>query len=279
MRACFTSDLHGSETLYQQLDSLIQTERPNFILLGGDLTIDGDLADPVGTQVRYVREVFAPRLRRWREANPKLTVGVIVGNHEWACTLDEWRQLERTGALRVLDLHRPLSVNGTSILGYGLTPPTPFYAKDFERLDRPGDVPLRTSGYFWDSVARVARPCDGREWYVRHGAIEQDLSEAQTPESPWIFVCHAPPYDTNLDTMHGSTIPVGSRAVRTFIERHAPALTLHGHIHESPQLSGAFREQLGRTLCVNPGQTRERLHAVLFDLNDPLSTLRHTVYG
>jgi Icc-related predicted phosphoesterase len=40
----------------------------------------------------------------------------------------------------------------------------------------------------------------------------------------------------------------GSRSVRQAIERHGPALGLHGHIHESP---GAIK--IGRTLCLNPG--------------------------
>jgi hypothetical protein len=43
-------------------------------------------------------------------------------------------------------------------------------------------------------------------------------------------------------------IHAGSSAVRESIERHAPMLGLHGHIHES---KGFVR--LGRTLCVNPG--------------------------
>jgi Icc-related predicted phosphoesterase len=45
-------------------------------------------------------------------------------------------------------------------------------------------------------------------------------------------------------------IPVGSTAVREFIERHQPLLSLHGHIHES---RGAVR--IGRTLAINPGST------------------------
>jgi len=42
--------------------------------------------------------------------------------------------------------------------------------------------------------------------------------------------------------------PVGSTAVRHFIERVQPMLSLHGHIHESP---GYIR--IGRTLCINAG--------------------------
>jgi Icc-related predicted phosphoesterase len=44
--------------------------------------------------------------------------------------------------------------------------------------------------------------------------------------------------------------PVGSRAVRKFLEEHQPILSLHGHIHES---RGAVR--IGRTLAINPGST------------------------
>ena len=43
-------------------------------------------------------------------------------------------------------------------------------------------------------------------------------------------------------------VPVGSTAVRRVLERHAPMLGLHGHIHES---RGSAR--LGPTVCLNPG--------------------------
>ena len=47
--------------------------------------------------------------------------------------------------------------------------------------------------------------------------------------------------------------PVGSTAVRAAIEEHQPALSLHGHIHES---RGNCR--IGRTLCINPGSSYEQ---------------------
>src|SRR5882762_2919482 len=49
---------------------------------------------------------------------------------------------------------------------------------------------------------------------------------------------------------HGSPveIPVGSTAVRDAIERFAPTVGLHGHIHESQGV-----QRLGETVCLNPG--------------------------
>jgi len=43
---------------------------------------------------------------------------------------------------------------------------------------------------------------------------------------------------------------VGSHAVRDAILQYQPALSLHGHIHESRAV-----QQLGRTVSVNPGST------------------------
>jgi Icc-related predicted phosphoesterase len=77
-----------------------------------------------------------------------------------------------------------------------------------------------------------------------------------------VYVLHSPPYGTTLDLLHDGT-PVGSPAVRAFLARHAPPLSLHGHIHESP---GVVRR--GRTVSVNPGDSASRLRAVLVDLAD-----------
>jgi len=77
-----------------------------------------------------------------------------------------------------------------------------------------------------------------------------------------IFCIHVPPYDTPIDTapaldkdlrpvVRGSQVvmvPVGSKAVRRIIEKYQPLLALHGHVHESP---GFVR--IGRTQCLNPG--------------------------
>lgn len=80
-----------------------------------------------------------------------------------------------------------------------------------------------------------------------------------------IFNMHVPPVDSTLDTcpkLDISTDPptmitsggepvwfgAGSPAVREAIERYQPLLSLHGHIHESRNVT-----KIGRTTAVNPG--------------------------
>jgi uncharacterized protein len=91
--------------------------------------------------------------------------------------------------------------------------------------------------------------------------IDAMLHNVSDPEN-LIAVLHPPPYDTRLDGAPKinsefelqkefgeiGTMPVGSRAVRRFIEEAQPLLTLHGHVHE-----GRGVDQIGRTICINPG--------------------------
>jgi uncharacterized protein len=77
-----------------------------------------------------------------------------------------------------------------------------------------------------------------------------------------IFNFHAPPYgsgldeapalDDNMRPIHGGAVmkPVGSVAVRDAIQKYQPALSVHGHIHES---RGIWKS--GRTLAINPGSS------------------------
>jgi hypothetical protein len=54
--------------------------------------------------------------------------------------------------------------------------------------------------------------------------------------------------ETKLSASGPVMAPLGSKSVRTVIEKLQPLLGLHGHIHES---KGYFN--IGRTICVNPG--------------------------
>jgi Icc-related predicted phosphoesterase len=106
--------------------------------------------------------------------------------------------------------------------------------------------------------------------------IERMLANLTVEPERQIFSLHCPPYNTGLDDAPQltadmslkdagrATVPVGSTAVREAIERHQPALALHGHIHEA---RGTHR--LGRTLCINPGSSYEQgqLLGVVVDLD------------
>jgi uncharacterized protein len=95
--------------------------------------------------------------------------------------------------------------------------------------------------------------------------IEKVVSEVTAPAERTIFSFHCPPYGSGLDEAPELTedmrlkhagrapVPLGSTAVREAIEKHQPALSLHGHIHES-----RGNARIGRTLSINPGSAYEQ---------------------
>lgn len=277
MKICFASDLHGNPELYEQLERLVVDARPSLLILGGDLLLDGDPADPVASQRWHVREQFMPRIDRLRDRLDGLGVACIMGNHDWLPTEIELAHHHREGRIVLLSLEHPWTHGGIAFLGYSRTPPTPWWVKDFERLDLPTDPLPRSGGSAWNVSEERVWTRTAEQHYRSHPAMASDLAAAPTLRGRWIFVSHTPPRDTALDLLPHVDRPVGSRAVRAFIEHRQPLCALHGHIHESPAISGAYFESLGATLCVNPGQGLSRLHAVLFDADDPAGSLRHTV--
>lgn len=74
-----------------------------------------------------------------------------------------------------------------------------------------------------------------------------------------LMICHTPPYDTRLDRLMNGT-PVGSPAVREFIETHRPDVAVVGHIHE-----GRGTDRVGDTLVLNPGALRDGGYVLVED--------------
>ncbi len=278
MRICFTSDFHGSEAHYAHLTELLHAERPALVILGGDMFPDGREPDPADAQRAFMRTTFRDVLATWHRNDPALQVACITGNHDWLTTQDELRAFQDQGLLRWLEPQTPWNCNGYNLIGFPHTPPTPFWLKDFERLDLPADPPPTDSGRTWSIEEGRAVIVEGQAHFTQQASLSELLAGIPEIEPPWVFVCHAPPHDTGLDRLPDIDEPVGSRAVRGFIEQRQPLCSLHGHIHESPGITGRIHNHIGQTVCINPGQHPDRLHAVLLDLQDPAGTLVHTVY-
>jgi Icc-related predicted phosphoesterase len=129
------------------------------------------------------------------------------------------------------------------------------------RLLRLDDVhEMITTGYSnptpWDTERELPEP-------ALRERIDGMARGVQAPEN-LVVVLHPPPYQSGLDdapqlnenlemklTAAGLEMaPVGSTAVREFIEQTQPLLGLHGHVHE-----GRGAVTIGRTLCLNPGSS------------------------
>jgi Icc-related predicted phosphoesterase len=120
---------------------------------------------------------------------------------------------------------------------------------------------------------------------IKNATIEQDLERLVGDDdlSNAIMLFHSPPYSTKLDRadLNGKTINhapvdvhVGSIAVKRFIESRQPLITLHGHIHESPRLTGSWKERIGRTMAFSAAHDGPELALVTFDPQTPETAMR-----
>jgi uncharacterized protein len=278
-RAHFASDLHGREDRYLKLLAAVREERPRVVLLGGDLLPAGALGP--GGEGGFLLGWLAPRLAALREAlGPDYPrVLTIFGNDD---PRSEERSLDVLGERGLLEhVHeRRVLVLGRPVFGYACVPPTPFALKDWERYDvsrfvDPGSV----------SPEQGDRSVPAPESDTRWGTIASDLEALVGAEelSRAAFLFHAPPHRTALDraALDGVSVDhapldvhIGSIAIRRFIERRQPLLTLHGHVHESARLTGAWRDRIDRTLCLSAAHDGPELALVRFDLDDPEGATR-----
>jgi len=278
----YTSDLHGHTGLYRELIDTAWTIRARALVLGGDLAPHAD----VSSQTRFYTEFLVPLIREYHAKPGSADIYYIAGNDDWKASLSA---IEEARLGRLHDLHGrvlPL-LDGARIAGLASVPITPFGMKDWDRWEEGLSPAARMEG-FRSSPDGVLRPFSfrGRE---REESLATELDaigaklEAARREAgqaaPLLCVFHSPPYGTALDQI-AQGVHVGSHETRRFLERVEPLLGLHGHIHESPAVSGRFADRLGETVCVNAGQRMgSSLHAVWFDLADPAATLTHSLLG
>ena len=281
MIVIYTSDLHGNHELYSELFELAEERGAQAVIIGGDmLPLQGSFQYSLLEQKEFVFAYLAPKLRDFLSRAPQVTIYAMLGNDDWGASSTHLRELEEQGMLRLIHGQKHVLGDGYELIGYAHVPPTPFIIKDGERRDLQKDSAEAQRCTACCSEEEKIVVIDPRRYLIQMKSIEEELEElprAREAHSA-VYVMHSPPFRTNLDRLFDGRW-IGSRAIRLFIERHQPYLSLHGHIHESSEISGQYWDRIGRTVCINPGQSPEELYAVVFKLEDVSNTLEHTVFG
>jgi Icc-related predicted phosphoesterase len=279
----FASDLHGRINRYEALFGAIQEDQPAGVFLGGDLLPSGfgSLAVGKGGYGDFLSEYLVPRFEDLRStmgpAYPD--VCLILGNDDPRIDEDGFLEIA-DGGLWHYAHNSEISFRGFRVFGYSFVPPTPFQLKDWERYDVSRFVPHGSV-----SPEEGRRTVEVSSQEARYTTIQEDL-EVLVGEGSLdraVFLFHTPPYETALDraALDGKSVDhvpldlhVGSIAVRRFIERRQPLVTLHGHIHESPRLTGSWKDRLGRTHLFSAAHDGPELALVRIDLECPEQATR-----
>lgn len=282
----FVSDLHGETSRYEKLFKSISWERPAAVFLGGDLLPTENFALSAGARAmrEFVQDVlnwgFGNLKHHMEEAYP--SVFLILGNDDPRSLEAEILAGESLGLWEYIH-NRRAALKEFSIMGYSFVPPTPFLLKDWERYDvsrflDPGCI----------SPEEGFRTVFVEETEIKHSTIQMDLERLAERDdlTRAIFLFHTPPYQTPLDrvALDGQRIDgvpvdvhVGSLAVKRFIDSRQPLISLHGHIHESPRLTGSWSCKIGRTHSFSAAHDGAELALVRFDPVQPELATRELI--
>lgn len=261
LRFLYTTDLHGDVAAYALLPELCRAHGVGIIVNGGDMLPKG--RDMIDAQRGFIEDDLPDFLLACDRAG--ICFYGLFGNDDLRTHHRAWLDLAHASP-RVFDLCERWHElpGGIIIRGNSFVPDYLFGLKDWCMRDHPDAPPVPTRGRSIVTDESGVRLIDdpvaffrARPWLGEHldSLVEpgRDLSRA-------ILVTHAPPGPLGLGTLWDGT-DAGSRAVLGWIDRHAPLLTLSGHIHESPDAHLEHHGELrhtaarGRTTCHQPGQT------------------------
>jgi len=276
MKAICLSDIHGNDVKYRKLCTYIKQNLPDAVFIAGDVLPNYYITEPL----EFIEDTLKPLLSELKaEINEQYPdIYLITGNDDAAVSCEHLRYLELKG---LIHFSNKIVINQEeyTVLGYPYVPPTPFLLKDWEKYDISRYLPRDTVSPE-DGIRTIEVPANIKKYTTIKDDLEE-LSEDVGDFSKTICLFHSPPVETNLDKIYGNGIngdkeilSVGSYAIRKFIEKRQPLLTIHGHIHESTDISGYWQDRLGRTICFNAATAGSELAIIEFDTDSPENAVR-----
>lgn len=292
-KVLYTSDMHGNKKQFETFLKYAIQIKPATVIIGGelapkDVTIDIKNSRYIDAQRNFLGNELPALVKPLKQSLPNTNVFVMLGNDDCSVNQDvleehpELYQNIHKQKFKIDDIYE--------IVGYSFVPITPFGIKDFEKFDlseipewAQKDYAQRKKGYQLQGVRTVME--DGLKWkpfefsQEQEGveSIQRDLANALFTTNPdkKVYIFHTPPNNTSLDVI-GNNVHVGSFAVREFIQKYQPRLTLHGHIHETVDMTGAFADNIGQSLAMSAGNHNydSKVAVLVFDLYKPQDAQR-----
>lgn len=251
MRIIFVTDLHGSKWKYNRLFEVAADSKAYIVINGGDmLPKNGELSQ----QRDFITSFLDGHFKKFNDA--KIYHLCYLGNDDLMIYDQLFEEVCGKYHFVVPLAQRKYDINGYEFIGLNWVVDYPFRLKDRCRIDTNDYVFQKQLGTGLLSTQQGFKELKDWPAYARSlPPLKDELNRLVRPENMrnTIYVIHMPPAGLGLDKCYGG-IEVGSKAVYDFIKKNQPLLALHGHIHESPQLTGRWSGKLGRTTCIQPGQ-------------------------
>jgi len=264
MKILYITDLHGNQEKFRQVFEIARKNEVEAVINGGDMLCLED--DIHRTQREFVEGFLADYFAAYEKAGI-YHLGYL-GNDDLKIHDACFDKVCSKYSHAVNLAQKRFTLESFEFIGMNWVADYPFQLKDRCRKDAKDYVFQIQFGPGLLSTEKGFEELP--DWFAYASTlptIEEELKslpEAKNPNKT-IYVIHMPPARIGLDVCQDGR-EVGSHAAYRFIEQKQPLLALHGHIHESPSRSGIWKAKIGKTICVQPGQS-EALSCVLIDLS------------
>ena len=256
MKILYVTDLHGDKNKYKKTLDIAVEKNISVIVNGGDMLPklgERHLEQPIFIN-EFLRDYFS-ELERYG-----ITYLAMLGNDDllsvdglFDTVCGEYENVHNIAGKKV-------RIGGYEFIGMNYILDHPFGCKDRVVMET-HYIPQRQLSpvagisneygydriYNWLEYSRTELPymCD----------ILNDLPEPENPQQT-VYVMHMPPAGLRLGQLLYQDLDIGSVDIYEFLKERQPLLSLHGHIHESPDTQkGRWINQIRSTACIQTGQT------------------------
>lgn len=254
MKLLYVTDLHGCEWKFEQAFKAAKKFKADVFVNGGDMLPGGmELFE----QDKFITNYLDNHFERFDSEG--IYYLCILGNDDLKIFDDVLEETCKKHSYAANLAQRKFKVGDFEFIGMNFVKDYPFLVKDRCRIDMKNHAfenqyktGLLSTPVGWEKMD------DWSDYKKTLSTIEDELNRLPLPEKMEnaIYVIHMPPSRLGLDWCFDGR-EVGSEAVYRFLEKHQPKLSLHGHIHESPDFSRKWHVKLGNTICIQPGQLSE----------------------
>lgn len=251
MRVLFITDLHGCTWKYDRLLEAAQRFEAEVIINGGDML---PKTENLFAQDQFISDYLNNHFEKFNDA--QIYYLCCLGNDDLQIFDSLFEETCNKYPYVINLAQRKFEIGEYEFVGMNWVVDYPFRLKDRCRMDTQDYIFQEQFGTGLLSTQHGLEEIE--DWFAYAKTlptIEDELGKLIRPMNleQSVYVIHMPPYKLGLDKC-ANGVEVGSKAIYTFLQTYQPKLSLHGHIHESPEFSGKWYAQLGNTICIQPGQ-------------------------
>lgn len=255
MKILYVTDLHGDKNKYWKSLEVAVEKDIKVIINGGDMLpkqCDRHIEQPI-----FIKDFLKEYFTELKKHN--IIYLAMLGNDDLVVLDDLFNNIcnEFDNVYNIAD--QKVCINGYEFIGMNSILDHPFGCKDrvvaemnYIPQQQLSSITLVSNQYDYDiidnwldySATQLPYMCDILDALPKPDCLNKT-----------IYVMHMPPAGLKLGQLRYGNLDIGSMDIYSFLKKKQPLLSLHGHIHESPDTQkGQWINYISQTTCIQPGQ-------------------------